>query len=86
MVYLQLPVLLAFLPHISPKYKSQILPALENDDEFTWQNMNLSALRERWCVTARYEQSLKIHIHFVVLSTHKLPPTYFIHFYPFVAV
>lgn len=60
-------------------------PALEND-ELTWQKMNLSALREYWCVTARYEQRLKIHVHFVVLSTHKLPPTYFIHFYPFVAV
>lgn len=39
--YVKISVVLAFLPHIIPKNKNQILPVLESDG-LTWEEADLS--------------------------------------------
>lgn len=72
-------VVLAFLPHVIPKYKNQMLPLLENDG-LTWEETDLSSPGE--C----YGQRLKIHVPFTFLSTWLRQPTLFLFYSTLLAV
>lgn len=72
-------MVLAFLPHVIPKYKNQMLPLLENDG-LTWEETDLSSPGER------YGQRLKIRVPFTFLSAWLCQPTLFLFYSTLLAV
>lgn len=69
-------MVLAFLPHVIPKYKNQMLPLLENDG-LTWEETSPGEC---------YRQRPKIHVPFTFLSTWLCQPTLFLFYSPLLAV